>query len=85
MWAPSLGGKIPRVWQPTAVFSPGRSHGHRSLVGYSPWSGPAEAAWHTCVMWDFNSSTRIEPGFDGGLLTTILPGNSLSFLCNLDF
>ena len=24
-------------WQPTAVFLPGKSHGQRSLVGYSPW------------------------------------------------
>ena len=23
-------------WQPTAVFLPGKSHGHRSLAGYSP-------------------------------------------------
>ena len=32
----SLGGKIPwrRAWQLTPVFSPGESHGHRSLVGY---------------------------------------------------
>ena len=32
-------GKIPwgRKWQPTPVFLPGKSHGHRSLVGYSPW------------------------------------------------
>ena len=31
-------GKIPwrRAWQPTPVFSPGESHGHRRLVGYSP-------------------------------------------------
>ena len=30
--------KIPwRAWQPTPVFSPGESHGQRSLVGYSPW------------------------------------------------
>ena len=31
--------KIPwsRKWQPTPVFLPGKSHGHRSLVGYSPW------------------------------------------------
>ena len=31
--------KIPwrRKWQPTAVFLPGKSHGQRSLVGYSPW------------------------------------------------
>ena len=32
--------KIPwrRKWQPTPVLSPGKSHGQRSLVGYSPWS-----------------------------------------------
>ena len=31
--------KIPwrREWQPTPVFLPRKSHGHRSLVGYSPW------------------------------------------------
>ena len=26
-----------RAWQPTPVFLPGESHGHRSLAGYSPW------------------------------------------------
>ena len=32
-------GKIPwkRAWQPTPVFLPGKSHGQRSLAGYSPW------------------------------------------------
>ena len=32
-------GKIPwwRQWQPTPVFLPGKSHGQRGLVGYSPW------------------------------------------------
>ena len=31
--------KIPwrRIWQPTPVSLPGKSHGQRSLVGYSPW------------------------------------------------
>ena len=31
--------KIPwrRKWQPTPVFMPGKSHGPRILVGYSPW------------------------------------------------
>ena len=31
--------KIPwrRKWQPTPVLLPGKSHGQRSLVGYSPW------------------------------------------------
>ena len=34
----SLGGEDPwrRKWQPTPVFSPGESHGQRSLAGYSP-------------------------------------------------
>ena len=26
-----------RKWQPTLVFLPGKSHGQRSLAGYSPW------------------------------------------------
>ena len=26
-----------RKWQPTPVFWPGKLHGQRSLVGYSPW------------------------------------------------
>ena len=32
-------GKIPwrRKLQPTPIFLPGKSHGQKSLVGYSPW------------------------------------------------
>ena len=32
--------KIPwrRKWQSTPVFLPGKSHGQRSLVGFSPWA-----------------------------------------------
>ena len=26
-----------RKWQPPPVFVPGKVHGQRSLVGYSPW------------------------------------------------
>ena len=26
-----------KKWQPIAVFLPGKSHGPRSVVGYSPW------------------------------------------------
>ena len=45
--------KIPwrRAWQPTPVFLPGKSHGQRSLVGYSPQShkesDTTEATEHT--------------------------------------
>ena len=28
-----------RKWQPTPVLLPGKSHGRRNLVGYSPWGG----------------------------------------------
>ena len=35
----SLGWEDPqrRKWQPTTVRLPGKSHGQRSLVSYSPW------------------------------------------------
>ena len=35
----SVSGKIPWrwKWQPTQVFLPGKFHGQRSLLGYSPW------------------------------------------------
>ena len=35
----SWGMKIPskRKWQPTPAFLPGKSHGQRSLTGYSSW------------------------------------------------
>ena len=38
MHVQSLGQEDPwrRAWQPTPVFLPGGSHGHRSLAGYSP-------------------------------------------------
>ena len=30
------GDPLRRAWQPTLVFLPGKSHGQRSLAGYSP-------------------------------------------------
>ena len=38
-WFNPWAGKIPwrRKWLPTPVLLPGKSHGRRSLVGYSPW------------------------------------------------
>ena len=36
-----------RRWHPTPVLLPGKSHGQRSLVGYSPWgcSEPDRIEW----------------------------------------
>ena len=40
-------GKIPwrRKWQPTLVFLPEKSHGQRSLEGYSPWGCKVRHDW----------------------------------------
>ena len=35
--AGSYGGFRRRQWHPTPVLLPGKSHGQKSLVGYSPW------------------------------------------------
>ena len=49
-------GKIPwrRKWQPTPVLLPGKSHGWRILVGYSPWgckeSDITEQLHFTCLI-----------------------------------
>ena len=38
-WFSPWVGNMPwrREWQPTPVFLPGKSHGQRKPVGYSPW------------------------------------------------
>ena len=38
-WVQSLGREVPwrRKWQSNPVLLPRKSHGQRSLVGYSPW------------------------------------------------
>ena len=35
--SPGEGNGKRREWQPTLVFSPGKSHGQRNLASYSPW------------------------------------------------
>ena len=39
LWFDPWVRKIPwrKKWQPTPVFLPGKSHGQKSLTGYSPW------------------------------------------------
>ena len=45
-------GKIPwrRKWQPTPVFLPGKSHGQKSLAGYSSWGHRFGHDW-ACIYW----------------------------------
>ena len=55
-------GKIPwkRKWQSTPVFFPGKSHGQRSLAGYSLWgcieSDTTERLTHTQIVLPQSSS-----------------------------
>ena len=47
-----LVGKIPwsRKWQPTPGFLPGKSHGQRSLAGYSPRGhNESDTTEHACT------------------------------------
>ena len=55
----SWGRKIPwrRKWQPTPVFLPEKSHGQRSLAGYSPWG---HKEWDT--NWSLNNSSKFISG-----------------------
>ena len=39
---PWLGNPLERKWHPTPVLLPGKSHGWRSLVSYSPWGGKGQ-------------------------------------------
>ena len=34
-----------RTWHPTPVFLPGKSHGQRTLAGYSPWGCRVRHVW----------------------------------------
>ena len=54
-------GKIPwkRAWQATPVFLPGKSHGQRSLAGYSPWGRKElDTTEHACKKGDSESSKK---------------------------
>ena len=35
--SPGLGRSPEEEWHPTLVFLPGKFHGQKSLVGFSPW------------------------------------------------
>ena len=66
-------GKIPwrRKWQPTPGFSPGKSHGQRSLAGYSP-RGHKESSMteHSTA----RSQIQFTGDFPGGLeVDSVLP------------
>ena len=54
-WVRSLGWEVlwRRKWQPTPVLLPRKSHGGRSLVGYSPWGCRVRHDWVTSLSFSF--------------------------------
>ena len=56
-----LVGKIPwrRKWQSTPALLPGKSHGRRSLTGYSPW-GHKESDMTERLHFHFHSSSQMK-------------------------
>ena len=73
---PSRLGRFPwsRKWQPTPAISPGKFHGQRSLVGYSPWGHKhSDTTEHTSThahTWD--AQTR-----------DMQPQSTLLYVCHL--
>ena len=57
-----------RQWQPTPVLLPGKSHGWRSLVGYSPWG-----------RWESDTTERLHFDFS---LSCIGEGNGDRLQCS---
>ena len=57
-----------RQWHPTPVLLPGKSHGRRSLVGYSPWG-----------RWESDSTERLHFHFS---LSCIGEGNGNPLQCS---
>ena len=45
--------KLEVCWQPTLVLLPGKSQGHRSLVGFSPWGRKVGHDWATSLKYDW--------------------------------
>ena len=48
-----------RQWQPTPVLLPGKSHGRRSLLGYSPWGHKESDQTHLCCVLGLCHSLKI--------------------------
>ena len=42
-----------RQWHPTPVLLPGKSHGQRNLVGYSPWGCRVRQNWTGAQKFDY--------------------------------
>ena len=62
-WVWTLGQEDPwrRKWQPTPVFLSGKSHGWRSLMGYSPWGCKESDMPEQLTLNDLDSLSVVKP------------------------
>ena len=83
-WVQSLGREDPwrKEWQPTSVFLLGKSHGERSLAGYSLW-GRKEL--DTTEQWNHHHGPRTEALGETNAAYTLIRMFSLRNCCIIHF
>ena len=74
-------GRIPwrRKWKPTPVFLPGKFHGQRSLVGYSPWDHRESDTTKHVHTENTQKETRNEKKQNAHSLKTLYPKEVVQF------
>ena len=77
-WVWSLDGEDPlsRKWQPTLVFLPRKSHGQRSLLGYSPWGHRVRPIEQTLTR-----SQEIHRLISVNFITYVYNTSSIPYIC----
>ena len=81
-WVQSLGREDPleKKWQPTPVLLPGKSHGWRSMVSYSPWDhkelDTTDVTWHSIDFIPGDSEVKVSAYNVGDL--GLIPGSGRS-------
>ena len=69
-----------RKWQPTPVLLPGKSHGWRSLIGYSPWCHKESDMTEQLHFHFHNRAEAPDSNPVTGFHLNLLPHLSLSFM-----
>ena len=72
-----------RQWHPTPVLLPGKSHGQRSLVGYSTWGCEESDTTERLCFLSFAVLSRNSPSWTLSLALSLMSGNwGLRYLLN---
>ena len=66
VWSLAQEDPLKRKWQSTPLFLPGKSHGQRSLAGYSPWACRIGRDWATNRRRQWQPTPVLLPGKSHG-------------------